>query len=114
MDEVGVGEEWRYLLVGEACNSATDACDEKGEFGVLLSEGDEFVDIGAYGFDAALHGGDGIRLTLEADSLTVDGTEAFVGNAGSTSAVVTGEVAAEDEDFVRLEMGDEIRSVLHS
>ena len=111
---MGVGEEWCYLLVGEACDSATDACDEKGEFGVLLSERDEFVDIGAYGFDAALHGWDGIRLTLEADSLTVDGTEAFVGYTGSTSAVVTGEVAAEDEDFVRLEMGDEIRSVLHS
>ena len=69
---------------------------------MLLSERDEFVDIGAYGFDAALHGWDGIRLTLEADSLTVDGTEAFVSNAGSTSAVVTGEVATEDEDFVRL------------
>ena len=111
---MGVGEEWRYLLVGEACNSASDACDEKGEFGVLLSEGDEFVDIGAYGFDAALHGWDGIRLALEADSLTVDGTEAFVGYTGSTSAVVTGEVTAENEDFVRLEMGDEIRSVLHA
>ena len=109
-----VGEEWRYLLVGEACDSATDACYEKGEFGVLLCEGDEFVDIGAYGFDAALHGGDGIRLTLEADSLTVDGTEAFVSNAGSTSTVVTGEVATEDEDFVRLEVGDEFGSVLHA
>ena len=81
---------------------------------MLLSEGDEFVDIGAYGFDAALHGWDGIRLTLETDSLTVDGTEAFVGYAGSTSAVVTGEVAAEDEDFVRLEVGDEFRGMLHA
>ena len=101
-------------MVGEACDSATDACDEKGEFGVLLSEGDEIVDIGAYGFNSALHGWDGIRLALETDSLTVDGTEAFVSNAGSTSTVVTGEVATEDEDFVRLEVGDEIRSVLHA
>ena len=78
---------------------------------MLLSEGDEFVDIGAYGFDAALHGGDGIRLTLEADSLTVDGTEAFVGQPCGTTAVVASQIAAENEYLVWLQVSDEIGRV---
>lgn len=108
-DEVCILEERGNLFVAESCDAAAYAGDEECELGMLLRKEDKVVHVGLDGIDAALHGGDGVALTLEPYALSVYGAETFVGNAGSTTAVVTGKVAAKDEDLVFFEVCDELR-----
>ena len=67
------------------------------------------------GGPAALHRGDGITLTLQANALTHDGPKLAVGDISSTTAVHSLQVAAKHEDLVRLQRCDEFRcySLVH-
>ena len=45
-----VGKERCDFAFVESCNTTSDAGYEEGEFGVVLSEGDKFVDVWPDGF----------------------------------------------------------------
>ena len=103
------------FFIREACDAAADASDEERQFRVLLGECDELVHIRTDGVHAALHRGDGIALTLQANALTHDGSKLAVGDVGRTAAVHSLQIAAEDEDFVRLQRCDKLwcYSIIH-
>ena len=101
------------FFIREACDAAADASDEERQFRVLLGECDELVHIRTDGVHAALHRGDGIALTLQANALTHDGSKLAVGDVGRTAAVHSLQIAAEDENLVRLQRCDTLgRSTL--
>ena len=108
-DVVGGCEEGGDLFVGESGDATADTGDEEGEFRVRLGELDELVDIGADGLYPTLHRGDAVALALQADALAHDGPKLAVGGIGSTTAMHAFQVAAEDEDLVRLELCDTLR-----
>ena len=91
------------FIIREACDAAADASDEECQFEVLLGELDELVHIRTDGFHAALHRGDGIALTLQANTLPHDSSELAVGDICSTASVHTSQIAAEYKDLVRLQ-----------
>lgn len=95
----GFGEERGDLFGREAGNSTSDFGDEEAVPGVKPGERDELVDVGAYGFDPALHGGDGVGFTLQTDTLAPDGSEVFEGESGSASGMAACKIASENEDF---------------
>ena len=94
-------------------DSAADLRNEEVQLGIQSGEFDEFIDIGFDGFDASLHGGYGIALSLESDALSPDGSELCESQACGTSGVHSGEVAAENEDFVGLEGDDVVWRYFH-
>ena len=69
---------------------------------MLLGIGDELIDVGADGVNASLHGGDGIALTLDAVAIAHYGSKIKIGNAGGTTSVHTGKIAAEHKHLVGL------------
>lgn len=97
----GPAEEGCYLCGGEAGYTTAYAGDVECQFGMLSGKFNEGVDVGTDGIDAALHGGDGIGVALEAFAPAPDGSEAFVGYAGCAAGVCAGKVAAEHEYVVR-------------
>lgn len=106
----GFGEEQSDLFGAEAGNPTSDFGDEEAVLGVKPGERDELVDVGAYGFDTALHGGDGVGFSLQTDALAPDGSEVFEGESGSASGVAAGEVAPEDEDFAGVQCRNTVGS----
>ena len=77
--------------------------DEERLFGMRLGIADELIHIGLDSLHAALHGGNGIALTLRTVTVSEDCTEVQSCHACGTASVHTGEVAAEDENLVGLE-----------
>jgi len=67
---------------------------------------DELVYIGQDGFHAALHGGNGIALTLRTVTVGEDCTEVQPCHSCGTASMHTCEVAAKDKDLVGLERCD--------
>lgn len=99
---MGFGEEGGYFFVGEAGDAAADTGDEEGEFGMDLGKGDELIDVRADGIYAALHRGDGVTLALQTDALAPDGAKLAIGGISGSASMSACEVAAKDEDLVRL------------
>ena len=96
----GTGKQRRNLPWREARNAAADACDQEGQFGVLLGEGDELVDVRCDGVHATLHGGNGIALALQTHTLPHNGTEFHNSDAGSSATMRAGQVTPKDENLV--------------
>ena len=107
-DKVGVGKEWSNLLFGETGNPTAYTSDEERQFGVLLCKADKLIDVGADGLHTALHGGDGIALPLQAYTLTVDGSEALIGQPCGTAAVMPCKVAPKYEHLIGFKVGDKV------
>ena len=105
----GTGKQRRDFPWPEACDAAADARDQEGQLGMTVSESDELFHIGQDGVHAALHRRDGIALSLHSYTLSHDGTEFLDGDTSRTTGMGTGQVAAEDKDFVCVEAGDMFR-----
>ncbi len=107
---ISIGEQPGDLLVGVVGGAASDAGDEERHFRMLVGELDELpyrsVDVS----ESDSIGGDGIAPSLQAAGLPVDGTELFQGKTGGTTAVVSGQIASEDEDLVFTELFNVVRS----
>lgn len=103
-----VAEERGDLLGGEAGDAAADSGNEEAEFGVAVGKDDEAVYC-VVEFEEGAHGGDSVRLSLESFALSPHGTEAVHGLTCGASAVATGGVAAEYEDFVIVQRGYVVR-----
>lgn len=101
-------KEGRHLPVGEAGYAAAHAGYEKVQLGMRGNVAAKVFNVGGYGVNAAVHRRDGIGLAVMAGALTPHRTEFLMGDARGASAVTSGEVAAEDEDFVGLQGGDEV------
>ena len=69
-------------------------------------ETDELLDVGQDGVRTALHGGDGIALSLQAYTLSHDSAEFFNGYSCCTTGMHARKIAAEDEDLVVIEFPD--------
>ena len=110
---VGLGEEGSDFVIAEAGDAAADAGDEERQVGTAGGKGDELVNVRLDGIGTSMHGGDGIALALKADALSPYGTEMLVGDAGSTAAVLAGEVAAKNENLVLLQGGDVFWCIIH-
>lgn len=93
-------EEGGYFLFAETGNAAADGGDEEMQFRVCLGKCDKCIDIGDYGFHAALHGGNGIALALQAFALSPDGAELVVSKTSGTTGMPAGQVAAENEYLI--------------
>lgn len=90
-------------MVFEASDATSYACDIEKQLRMIHGKGNELVDIGLDGIGTALHGRDGIALSLQADALSIDGTKSHLCNACRTTAVMPLEVAAKNEHFIRLQ-----------
>jgi len=78
---------------------------------VLLGKSDKFIHVWYNGFDTALHGGDGIRLALQAHALTIDGAKLIDGNPGRPSPMITVEIATKDKYFIGQKRVDMVRGI---
>lgn len=119
-DDVGDGEGGREegcdFFGAEAGDAAAYLCDVECEVRVSDGKTDELVDVGSDGVDASLHGGDGIRLSLQAYTLAHDSAETAPGHACGAATMLPGEVAAEDKYLVGAQRGDAVggeRFILH-
>ena len=97
-----LGEQRGDFLRLKACNPAAYAGHKEPELRVLTGESNELIDIRLDGLYAALHGGNGVAMSLEANALPPDSAEALVCQPGSPASMRAGKVAAKDEDFVFL------------
>ena len=100
----GFGKQRGDVVGGEAGDAATDWCDEEMKGGVRPGIIYELVHIGTDGFHTALHGRYGVALSLQTNPLSHDCTEVEAGHTGGSTAVHALKVAAEDKNFVVLEM----------
>ena len=96
-------EKRGYFGGSEACDAATDLRHEEFQLGMLSSEADKLDDIGRNGLHTALHGRNGIALSLQTHALPPNGTETLKGKTSSTAAMHAREVTPEDEDLVGLQ-----------
>lgn len=106
----GVGKERGNVPCAESGDAAADACHEEVQPGVCPCEGDELVGVRSYGVDTSVHGRYAVGLSLQSVPLSEDGSEASPGEECGSSPVHAFEVAAEDEDFIFLQSGDEFGS----
>ena len=95
-----IGEERRYLRIGEASYSAPYAGYIKVEFLMLAGKVDELIHIGFDGFHAALHSGYSITLSLQSNALAPYGPEAVDRYACSSTHVHAIKVTAEHEHLI--------------
>ena len=100
------------LFVPEAGDSAADPRHIEEELGVGLRVFDEFIDIGLDGVDASLHGRNRIGLAPVPDAAAHHGAKIPERKPGRAAAVHAFQVAAEDEDFIGLELGYPFRGVV--
>ena len=92
-------EERSDLAVFEPCDAAADAGDEEAHLGMRPGKLDKVVDVWLDGVHAALHSRDGIALSLQPNTFAPDGSELLISGVGGTTAMLSGQIAAEDEDF---------------
>ena len=90
-------------MVFETSNATSYACDIEKQLRMFLGEGNELVDIGLDGFGAALHGWDGIALSLQTDTLSPYGSEFHLRDACRATAMMALKVAPKNEHFIRLQ-----------
>ena len=69
----GSGKQRGNLGRREASDAAADTGDEEGHLRMLCGKSDEVLHVGQDGVNAALHGGNGVALSLQAHTLTYDG-----------------------------------------
>ena len=75
---------------------------------MTVGEADEILNVGQDGVHAALHGGDGIALALQANTLSHDGTELLHSRPCRAAGVCASQVATENENLIILEISDVI------
>ena len=103
------GEKRGDLAVPEAGDAAADAGDIEEAFRMRLGESDEIIHIGLDRLHAALHGGDGVALALNAHTAPPNGTELAICRPGGPAAMHAGQVAAEDKDLIGAQFRDMLR-----
>jgi len=81
---------------------------------MLLGKSNELLHIGADGFNATLHGRYGVGLPLQSYTLSPDGTELLVCNAGRSTAVHSLQIAAKHEYLVWLQTYNPFRCICGS
>ena len=96
----GIGEKRRDFAISETCNAAANARDKKFLSRMLFCILDETIDVRFYGFHPTLHGRDGVALSGRADAYTPFCAKFRIGNIGRAAAMMTSQIAAEDEDFI--------------
>ena len=95
----GTGEERGDLTGIEAGDAAADAGDQESEFRMPVGEDGEFVDLPGDLLQRQIHRRDSIALPLQAPSLTIVGPKTIASQASCTAVMMTGFVAAKDEDL---------------
>ncbi|MCF2634192.1 hypothetical protein I6E40_02215 [Prevotellamassilia timonensis] len=98
----GIHKEWSNLLVTESCYSATYSCNEEREPAVLFGETDERIYVGLDGINTALHGRDGVCLTMQPHAFAPYGTKPVVSQACSSASMCACQIAAKDKYLVLL------------
>lgn len=106
------GKQGGDLLVPEAGDSAADSRHIKEELGVGLGVFDEFIDIGLDGVDATLHGRYRVGLAPVPNAAAHHGAEIPERKPGRAAVVHAFQIAAEDEDFIGLELRYPLRGVV--
>ena len=105
----GTGKQRCNFPRRESSDAASNFGDQESQLGMLLGEGDELLHVRKDGVRAALHGRDGIALSLQTNALTHDGTELLNSDTRCPTTVHTVQIAAKDEDFISFEAFDELR-----
>ena len=104
-------EQRGYFSGRESGYAAAYARHQKCLLRMSLGVFDELVNVRGYFVHTSVHGGYGIALALHTDALSHDGAEIADCRTSGSAAVHPGQIAAEDEDFVRLECGDVVGCV---
>ena len=107
----GFQKQRGYLEGSEGSDSAANTCDE--EFVVTMAEGklNELVHIGFDGLHPALHGGNGVALSLQSNTLAPYCSKATVGQTGSSATMCASKVAAKDENLAGLQIRYSLRGI---
>lgn len=90
--------DFRY---GKAGYAAADFGHKEFQFRMGAGEFDKFIHVRLNGFNAALHGRNGIALPLQSDALTVYCTELITGDSGGTTIVLIVSICQEWYMFCR-------------
>ena len=106
----GFFKQWRYFGSGETGNATSDACHEEVQLGMIFSKFNEFIDVRLDSLHAALHSRNGIRLPLNAVAVTHHSAEFHTSGKGGATCMVTLKIAAKNENLVRLERNNVVRS----
>ena len=93
----GISKEWSNLLVAESCYAATYSGDKKREFGVLFGKADELIHIGLDSINSALHGRNGVCLTMKTNAFAPYGTKPLVSQSCSTATMCACQIASKHE-----------------
>ena len=96
----GCTKKGGYLGGSESGDTAPYRRDVKGLSGMTDSKGDKAVYVRSDSLYTALHGGEGVRITLEAFALSPDGPESVAGGPCRSSAMMSGKIASEDKNVV--------------
>ncbi len=104
-------EQRGYFSGRESGYAAAYARHQKCLLRMSLGVFDELVNVRGYFVHTSVHGGYGIALALHTDALSHDGAEIADCRTSGSAAVHPGQIAAEDEDFVRLECCDVVGCV---
>ena len=110
LDLVGCGEQRRNFLVGETGDATADARHEKSQILAALGKRDELVHVGPNRFHAALHRRNGVALPLQTDALPHHRAKLPVGDIRRSTAMHSPQIAAKNENLVRLQLRDKLRS----
>lgn len=114
LNTYSLAEKRGYFLIPEAGNAATDACNVKEQFGMLLCKGDEVIYVRFDGLYTTLHSRNGVTLTTKANPAAHDGAELLPGYKCGSSAMHSFQVAPEDENFIGLQLRYHVRGEIRT
>jgi len=97
-------EQKCYLLVSEASYATADTGHKKRQFLMGFRKLNELIHVGFDGLYTALHRGNAITLSLQANALSHNGTKLAVGCPCCATTVHTLQITAKHENLIRLEL----------
>ena len=103
---VGAEGEGLSRLVGETCDAAADAGDQKAVHRVRFGILNEFIHVGTNRLDAALHGGNGVALSSGTGAHAPFRAKEFVRHPGGAATMMSSKIAAEYKHLAFRQMRD--------
>ncbi len=101
---VSLIKKWGDLLIGETGYSATYSGHIKRRLVPFARQFDEIINIGFDGIDSPLHSRYGVRLALNAHSLSPHGAKFIVGRASGSSGMASLQIASENKNLIRTQL----------
>ena len=110
-------EQWRNLIDLEPCYATAYLRYQELLFRMLFGKAYELIHVRFDGINTALHGWNGIALSLKSNALSPYRAKAIIGKTCCTSTMRSCKVATKDKYLIRLQLRYSLRckfSVVHN